>query len=105
MTGRALIVFAFQKGYAIAYQAKVALHEYIMDAGGELDCFDLEKIGADYAKHEDGLYVAELKLIDDGPGDYPGSREVCVSVVESRLATKEEWEAHRTGEWPWESLL
>jgi hypothetical protein len=105
--GKALILFTHGSGFVLAYQATEALHEFILDAGGALDQFDLEGVGADCPQREtaNGLYIGELKLADDGPGDWPGSRKACVKVVSLRLATKEEWESHRDGEWPWESIL
>ena len=41
-------------------------------------------------------------LTDDGPGDWPGSREVRLGFASMRPATKEEWDAHCGGLWPWD---
>jgi hypothetical protein len=47
------------------------------------------------------VFVADLSLEDDGPGDAPGSREVGVALRNAVPVTAEQWRAHRDGEWPW----
>ncbi len=49
----------------------------------------------------DGVYLFELFFEDDGPGDSPGTRETVLSVKSDRPVTVEEWNAHVSGEWPW----
>lgn len=97
---RAVVVFAHQEGYVILHQAFGGVKEFIDDLVGEQ--FDLDAVGADFAPQRDGVYVSELCLIDDGPGDWPGSREVCLSLREVRPITKDEWMFYRDGLWPWE---
>jgi hypothetical protein len=120
VTIKALVLFAHQKGHVIMYgdgclpvlgttrpltereKEDGAVEDFIHDMVGP-DDFDLEKAGADYAPHADGVYVGTLKLVDDGPGDWPGSREVALQLCDTHLATEEEWRAYRDGEWPWEA--
>lgn len=51
----------------------------------------------------DGLYVWEGDYVDDGPGDWPGSRE-CRLDGWWRRATDEEWARHGRDEWPWDDV-
>lgn len=100
--GRAVVVFAHGVGYALSYDGCEAVKDCISEAGGGFDSFDLDVIGADY-EAPDGfnICIASLRLIDDGPGDWPGSREVCLQLFDIRPATADEWAAYRRGEWPW----
>jgi hypothetical protein len=102
LVSRALVAFAFQQGFVLLHQLFGGVREYIEDTCGTSETFDLD--AADFAPQPDGMYIGELRLIDDGPGDWPGSREVCLSLQEVRPITKDEWEAFRDGDWPWEHL-
>ena len=90
--GRALVLFAHGAGYALAYQGKEIIHEFVLEAGGSLQEFNLEGVAA-YAVPADGLYVGTLALVPGG-----------LLVNDLRPVTQEEWKAHRAGEWPWESV-
>jgi len=89
--GLALILFAHGAGYALAYQGKEIIHEFVLEAGGSLQEFNLEGVAA-YAVPVDGLYIGTLTLAEGG-----------LLVNDLRPATVEEWKLHRSGEWPWES--
>ncbi len=101
---KALVLFAHGRGFALYYEANSpGLSELIQDTGGGLEDFDLEGIGAHCETPADGLYVYDIHVVDDGPGDWPGSREVAVELRDGRPVTVEEWAAHRRGEYPWGS--
>jgi hypothetical protein len=55
----------------------------------------------DHEPQPDGIYIAELVFVDEGPGDWPGSRETSIGVRNWRLATAAEWEEYVEGNWPW----
>lgn len=50
--------------------------------------------------NENGLWVWSGKYIDDGEGDYPGTREVILSGT-WRTATNEEWDRFVQGIFVW----
>ena len=102
-TGRALVVAFFGKALALVWDGDEALTETLDAAGASrLDGFDFEDAGVDAGELADGVYVGRLVLSDDGPGDWPGSREVAVSFRDKRPATAEEWASARADEWPWD---
>ena len=98
---KALVIFAHGKGFVISWKAEDSVTRFIEDAGGNQDGFDLELVGVDFTIPADGLWVGDLKLIDDGPGDWPGSREFALQIYAWRPGTTEEWASFRAGEWPW----
>lgn len=49
----------------------------------------------------DGVHVWEGVYVDDGPGDWPGTREYRLEGT-FRPLTKEEWESLESGEDPWD---
>jgi|GEM_PF-2503990 len=102
-TGKALVVVAHGKPYVLAWQAGKHLAEVMAGHGADKDGFDPEKNGYDMgpAPNGDGVYVCDLGWVDDGPGDWPGSREVLPSIKTWRPVTAEEWGYQRNGEWPW----
>lgn len=87
--------------YALEIDVEESIMQHIHDCGGDIDGWDLE--GADVAAESlvDGVLVASVKMIDDGPGDWPGSRETIAQLYDVRPATKEEWQASIKNEWPW----
>ncbi len=101
---RVLVVMMHGEGLCLCCEPGLVL-DYLHEGGGSAseDGFVLEDHGVDHAELPDGIYVGELSLIDDGPGDYPGTREVCPALSGVRLATVEEWKAHLRGEWPWDA--
>jgi len=104
-TGKALVVVAHGKPWVLAWQAGEALYEVMSGQGAGKDGFAPEDEGFDMgpAPSGDGVYVCVLGWVDDGPGDWPGSREVLPSIKEWRLATAEEWAHHLKNEWPWQA--
>jgi len=107
VVGKALVVFAFRKGLVLVYNATDVMTQFLQDSGAGSDGFDVDDAGIDYdmtAITVDGVYVAEFRFEDDGPGDSPGTREVCAQFTSLRLATEEEWKEHRAGNWPWEEV-
>jgi len=105
--GKAMVVFAHGKGLVVCWQAQTYVAQFISDAGGGggTDSFDLDDVGADYNDDiDDGVWLFDLGLVDDGPGDWPGSRECMLQLTNGRHATAEEWAYHRGDEWPWEPI-
>jgi hypothetical protein len=101
---RTLFVLAHGTGAALVCEPGAPL-EFLSENGhgANEDGFLLEKEGIDFdAGLPDGVYVGTLSLVDDGPGDWPGSREFCARLDDVRLATADEWKAHLAGQWPWE---
>jgi hypothetical protein len=99
---RVLVVMAHGNGLCLVCEPGLVLdHLHENGSGASEDGFAFAGHGVDHEPLPDGVYVGELVFIDDGPGDWPGSREVAVSLRKTRLATVEEWTAHLNGEWPW----
>lgn len=107
----ALVVFAHGDGFVVCWEIGAdpeseALGQFIDDAGGG-ETFDLAQVGVDCPRAgagevpPDGVYVVDMALADDGPGDWPGSREAVVQMSNFRLATADEWSKFRKGEYPW----
>ena len=101
---RVLVVFAYGAGLVLACEDGVAL-DFIREngSGASIDGFVLDKESVDHGPQADGVYIGVLSLVDDGPGDWPGSRECAPALRDVRPATEAEWTAHLSGEWPWES--
>jgi hypothetical protein len=78
--------------------------EWLIDEPGEpLD----EYIQTDWSSLPSGIYIWEGEINSDGGSyDYFGEYE-CEHWLEGefRPATKEEWEAHVNGEYPWDPSL
>lgn len=103
MNNLALVMFAYGKGYILTWVAEEYIAQYISDCGGSVDGFDLDYVTCTYTDPKcDGLMVANLSLVDDGPGDYSGTRECILQLDNWRPATEKEWTDFREGNWPWE---
>jgi len=89
----ALVVAAFGVGHALVVDADDAITEF-------LACSDPSELFGE-AVTTDGVWICSLGLVDDGPGDWPGSRECRLEILPQRLATADEWDAVRRDEWPW----
>jgi hypothetical protein len=87
--GRVMVLFAHGKGYALAYQATDAVHDFVLMAGGSIQEFNLSAVAV-YAVQPDGLYVGTLQLTEGG-----------LIADDLRPATEAEWANHCAGEWPW----
>ncbi len=105
-----LVVVHFQAAIVLTWQCgktddDQAVMQYLNDNGGpsiEGEEFSAMNCGLFVDPQENGIYLARLSLIDEGPGDLPGSRECSVEIVDLRAVTKEEWLAYAGGEYPWE---
>jgi hypothetical protein len=104
--GRALVTAMHGTALVLAWDGDEALQNMLDAAGVHVGGGDFAagKAGMDYELDEDGTYVVDLVIEDDGEGDYPGTREYCVAMRNERPATKEEWNRHLDGEWPWEDV-
>ena len=98
--GKALVLFAFNKGCALTWQAPMIMAEVIVGKGGETETFDLETIGATVVVdpgvcqgYPSGLFMTKLKF-----------KRGEIIVFDLKPATVEEWEAYRDHRWPWKSL-
>lgn len=105
-----LVVFQYGKGFVICKGGATegdeeadAVDRFIDDAGGSGTSgdFSLEAAGVDHADLADGVWMGQLRLVDDGPGDYPGTREYALQLHDERRCTPEEWAAFLAGDWPW----
>jgi hypothetical protein len=89
----------------------VVFHEGVtalLDQQGGDIAWEAENIGTDGVLKEvgdppaPGVWVWSGGLVDDGPGDWPGSREHRLDG-EWRSATAEELRRFRDGEWVWDN--
>jgi hypothetical protein len=103
-TGKALVVVVHGEPFVIAWQAGMYLSEMMSGQGASGETFAPGECGFDMEVPPDGVYLCDLGWVDDGPGDWPGSREVVCSIKEWQPATKEQWQHHLKNEWPWEPL-
>lgn len=96
------VLVAVGPGDAMVLVADVAPGAHWLDEFGvREDGFACEENGIDVACGEQGLFIGNLAVVDDGPGDWPGTRECAVVINELRPVTAAEWKAHCRGEWPW----
>lgn len=95
-TNQALIVVAHSKVLVLEVDVETGIGEWI-DGMGEADAF------AEVAEWDmlPGVWVCSVDLVDDGPGDWPGSRECRLDISKVRLPTPEEWSSHLAGEYIW----
>jgi hypothetical protein len=105
-TGRAMLVAAHGHALVLCYAAPYWLEQLVVDSGGRssasIEPFELDE-AFDHGDVPNGVSIAEITMVDDGPGDWPGSRETIASFKVLRPATAEEWRSHLTDEWPWET--
>ena len=104
MGGRALVVVHHGLPLAVCWDGDEGVRQYLDDVVGHPDTFPFGAAGVDYDELTDGLWIGELRIADNGPGDWPGSRECILKFCKERYATPDEWQAHLSGEWPWETL-
>lgn len=102
VVGKALVTVRYGRGYALLFQGGYALKQLLDDVGCTGESFPIDAL--DYNTPDDGIYICDVKIVDDGPGDWPGSREAIPQLLNFRLATPEEWLAFIDGDWPWESF-
>jgi hypothetical protein len=103
MPNKAIVAFAFGKGMVLLQRLDDWLEEFIVDSGGSSEQYCLDLAAIDYKNPGDGVWVASVKAVDDGPSDWAwdDGREVMIQFYDFRPVTEEEWKAHREGEWPW----
>lgn len=98
------VIFVLMHGqaYGLYRDLEESLEEFFADTvtSSDENCFDLKSIDLDEIRGA-GVYVATAEMYDDGPGDYPGTREAAVRLVEQREITDAEWKAFREGDHPW----
>ena len=91
-TGLVLVVFAHGSGVVLYEDLHDHVESFIREGGFALDVpFGLDAVNIDYTPEPDGVFVGEVVLADDGPGDYPGTRETRAEVRGLRFVTEEEW--------------
>jgi len=100
--GRVLFVVHHGIGQVLCHQLDPSVSEWISDTLGHTnEAFHMECFGG--VPIEEGVYVGELKMVDDGPADGSlGGREAVVDLVAHRLATEDEWKSHVGEEYPWD---
>jgi hypothetical protein len=98
-SGLALVVVAHGRGSAICWDAHFRIKEFVSDGWGGGETFNLDAV--DHEPVEDGVFIAEMVLVDDGPGDYPGTRETALQLRNFRRVSEAEWGAFLAGDWPW----
>lgn len=100
--GQALVAFAYGKGMALYYEGADHLGDFTNT--GSDGTFSVDASGVDYDKSEvarDGIYIVDMTMEDDGPGDWPGAREYCLGFRNIRRATEREWADYCQGDRPW----
>lgn len=97
------MVFAYGEPAVLSYGGPPWLLAFLSEDGWPhpVECEPHRCRNLDHAPHPDDVYMAELVLVDDGPGDVPGTREHLASIRNLRRVTREEWEAFLLDEWPW----
>lgn len=102
---RLIIAVAFGDGEVLLCEESVAL-DFVRESGGSMsdETFVLSKngIGLDAPRELSGVFVGELRIVDDGPESWemPHIRDYSAEVRNIRPVTKEEWRSHMDGEWP-----
>ncbi len=97
---KALVVFAYGDGQALAFSGPTWLEEMIYADGGSGGSFDMNIV--DHSPQSDGVWICDLDAVNIGISDWDGGPEYGPGAKNWRLATKEEWNRHQNGEWPWD---
>lgn len=101
--GDALVLHFHGQSMLVCYCGPVRVHDVLDSAGRGSANVSFEDAGMEArGLEEDGAYVGKLSVKDDGPGDWPGTRECVLVFHDARRVTAEEWRRHLDGEWPWE---
>lgn len=100
-SNKALVVCALGAAWVLTYEADDSIDVFIRDCGGNDDGFDLLAASVDFKYPGDGLFVGDISIEDDGPGDWPGTREYTLALSAFRPATEAEFEAFRRSEYIW----
>lgn len=89
---KALVFVHNGRGWVFEWDSEdPSVLQYLDDAGGSHDGFSTSKVGVDHAL-ENGLWSVTMRLIDNGEGDWPGSREVILQFTDEKPATDKEWD-------------
>lgn len=77
---------------AVCCDLSEAMLEYLgTTVDDENQAFSPHEAPIDWNVPGDGVWTMRARMVDDGPGDWPGSREVIVQLYGARPTTKEEW--------------
>jgi hypothetical protein len=105
--GKCLLLFVHGEGLVLTWMAGVYMADFIGEGpgGSEGKSFKTDDVSFDAdVPSADGLYIGEFKFVNEGKDWESQTYEYSLGITKLRPATKEEWEHHRNGEWPWEPL-
>ncbi len=100
-SNKALVIVCHGAAYVVLHDLSTEIEELLIADGGKTDGFALGDTSIDHAEMPPGVWTVSVRVIDDGPGDWPGSRESAIQFYDERLATAEEWQGFCAGELPW----
>ena len=98
---KAIVAFTHGRGYVLCFDVDETVEEASGIDHGESFALENIDVSVDYDAKNDGICIVDVSVEDDGPGDWPGSRECCICLKNARPVTKEEWAAFLDGEFPW----
>lgn len=99
---KALVIVFCNVSYVLMYDVAHEIEEMLLADGGKTDGFALSETNIDHPEMmASGVWTVSVRIVDDGPGDWPGSRESVVQFYDERPATTQEWKAFCDGELPW----
>jgi hypothetical protein len=98
---KALLVVCHGAAYVVLYDLADEIEEMILADGGDEEGFAVGDTSIDLPEMAGGVWTVSVRVIDDGPGDWPGSRESAIQFYDERLATAEEWQGFCRGALPW----
>ena len=103
---RILFVVAHGRGQALLHSADDGTREFLQETLGssDVDTFDFESAGVDVDyQNLSGVYVGEMRVRSERCGEHGIDVDAWVEIPAGtvKLATKEQWDAHLEGEWPW----
>ena len=97
---KALVVFVHKIGVVLYYEAELCIREEIGVTNEQPFGLDSAPIDFETPK-ENGVYIMDLGLQDDGPGDWPGSREYILTLTNPVKITEEQWKKFSEDEILW----
>ena len=90
------------KGVAIivvAHNRALPITAYLPEWGDEYRSF-LSHDECDRDELADGVYRVSLVLVDDGPSDWPGAREMVLAIKDAVPVSEQDWRSVLDDEWP-----
>lgn len=97
---KALIAVAHDAPCLLALQVTRAWEEALNENFSIREMSDLLDASVEAVPDDDtGMFVFDVGFIDDGPGDWPGSRETTPSFTNPRRVTAQEWSDFLAGDW------